>query len=89
VCESAGRGVLFCCLPSKSPTIAHLSVALVTGPSNAIERWVKLVAAKANARNDWHYIGGRANVLFLGGATARARIEQAIEQLPHDGVVLL
>lgn len=56
-------------------------VCVVTGPSNAVERWVQLVAKTAKAKVDWHYSGGRANVLHLGDAASRERVLQAIESL--------
>jgi hypothetical protein len=51
------------------------------GGSIEIERWVRSVADKANASLDWHYSGGIGNVLFLGDAEARQRVEIAIDAL--------
>jgi hypothetical protein len=52
-------------------------------PSNAMERWVKQVAARSGQRVDWHFIAGRANVLALGDL---ARVRAAIAELmpEHD-----
>lgn len=56
-------------------------VCVINGSSNAVERWVKAVAKKANARVDWHYSGGRANVLHLGDDESRQRVLNAISEL--------
>lgn len=58
------------------------TVVVVYGSSNAIERYVQSIAKKANARVDWHFSGGRANVLHLGDADSRARVESALDELP-------
>lgn len=65
-------------------------ICVLSGRSNAIENWVKTVAAKANAEVDWHYSGGRANVLHLGDADSRQRVLNAIEELKSelDGYIL-
>jgi hypothetical protein len=39
------------------------------------------VAKKANAQVDWHYSGGRANVLHLGDDESRQRVLNAISEL--------
>lgn len=57
------------------------TIAILSGSSNAIERWVKKVAAEANARIDWHYTGGRANVLHLGDEDSRGRAYLAMGAL--------
>ena len=57
------------------------SVAAVDGSSNAVEQWVCLVVKEAGARMDWHYSGGIANILHLGDAESRARVEAAIDKL--------
>lgn len=51
--------------------------------SNRIERWVKEVAHVSGQPVDWHFIGGRANVLTLGDVAA---VKKAIEELMplHD-----
>ncbi len=65
-------------------------VCVVDGRSNAVERWVKAVAKKANAQVDWHYSGGRANVLHLGDDKSRQRVLDAIHELEGelDGTIL-
>ncbi len=56
-------------------------VCVVYGRSNAVERWVQLIAKEANAQVDWHYSGGRANVLHLGDDTSRQRVLNTINRL--------
>ncbi len=53
-------------------------VAFLDGSSNAVENWVQEVAKKANARVDWHYSGGIAQVLHFGDMESRRRVEKAI-----------
>mgnify|MGYP001562867949 CR=1 FL=1 len=57
------------------------TVCVLDARSNAAERWVKAIAAKARARVDWHYSSGRANVLHLGDAESRQRVFEAINDL--------
>lgn len=66
------------------------NVCTIDGPSNAVERWVKIVAARSEAKLDWHYVGGRANVLHLGDAQSRQRVLNAIDELKGelDGTIL-
>ena len=59
-------------------------VCIVDGSSNAVERWVQSVAKKANAQVDWHYSGGRANVLHLGDDASRQRVLNAIHELESE-----
>lgn len=59
-------------------------VCVVDGSSNAVERWVQSVAKKANAQVDWHYSGGRANVLHLGDDASRQRVLNAINELEGE-----
>ncbi len=59
-------------------------VCVVDGSSNAVECWVKKIARKANAQIDWHYSGGRANVLHLGDAASRQRVLNAISELEGE-----
>lgn len=59
-------------------------VCILSGSSNAIETWVQAVAKKANAQVDWHYSGGRANVLHLGDEESRQRVFNAIEELKGE-----
>ena len=60
------------------------TVCVLSGRSNAIEQWVKSVAAKANAQVDWHFSGGRANVLHLGDEESRQRVFEAINDLQNQ-----
>lgn len=52
-------------------------------PSNAMEKWVKLVAKKSKQPVDWHFVGGRAVVLTTGNVE---RVRAAIKALlpEHD-----
>src|SRR3989344_3246175 len=59
-------------------------VCVVDGNSNAVERWVKSVAKEANAKVDWHYSCGRANVLHLGDEASRQRVLNTISELEGD-----
>lgn len=59
-------------------------VCVVDGSSNAVERWVQAVAKKADAQVDWHYSGGRANVLHLGDDASRERVLSAIQELEPE-----
>lgn len=56
-------------------------VGTVDGSSNAVEKWVKTIAKESNARVDWHYIGGRANVLHLGNKEDRKRVLETMHKL--------
>jgi len=57
------------------------SVAALDARSADAEAWVQAVAQSANARLDWHYSGGMANVLHLGDAESRERVIQTIEEM--------
>ena len=59
-------------------------VCVVDGSSNAVERWVQAIAKKAEAQVDWHYSGGRANVLHLGDDASRERVLKVIGELEGD-----
>ena len=65
-------------------------VCVVDGAPDAVEAWVKAVAKTAEARMDWHYSGGRANVLHLGDEGSRLRVLGAIAELAEqlDGTLL-
>ena len=54
-----------------------------TIPSNAMEGWVRKVAELSGQRVDWHFFGGRANVLALGDIV---KVKAVIQQLmpEHD-----
>lgn len=68
--------------PCNSDIFKHGNgVCVVDGSSNAVERWVKAIAKRANAQVDWHYSGGRANVLHLGDDKSRQRVFNAINKL--------
>lgn len=51
------------------------------GSSNAVETWVRALATWSGAKLDWHYVGGRACVLFLGDGAARQRVITCAELL--------
>lgn len=54
-------------------------------PSNAMEGWVKQVAAKSGQPVDWHFFGGRAIVKTTGSVDAvRAAIEALLPE--HDAL---
>jgi hypothetical protein len=59
-------------------------LCIVDGSSNAVERWVQSIAKKANAQVDWHYSGGRANVLHLGDAESYQRALNAVRELQGE-----
>lgn len=54
-----------------------------TIPSNAMEGWVKQIAEQSGQPVDWHYAGGRAEVLALGNIE---RVKVATQELmpEHD-----
>ncbi len=54
---------------------------LIDGASNAVENWVKAVAKRSRVQVDWHYSGGRAQVLFIGDDHDRARVDEAVMAL--------
>ena len=58
-------------------------VVLLDGSSNAVETWVQEIAKNANARVDWHYSGGIAQVIHLGDMESRRRVEKAIVNMPE------
>lgn len=45
----------------------------------AAEEWVKKVREKSGQRVDWHYSGGRGNVLFLGDYSAVMKAVMELE----------
>ena len=57
------------------------TVAALDARSVDAEAWVQEVAKKADAKLDWHYSGGVANVLHLGDAESRERVLSTIEEL--------
>ena len=58
-------------------------IAIMTGPSTAIEAIVVRVRQQANVRIDWHYVAGRALVKVLG---SKADQELAFETLKRNRV---
>ncbi len=52
-----------------------------TIPSNAMEGWVKQVAQSSGQPADWHFVGGRAEVLALGDIE---RVKIAIRELSSE-----
>ncbi len=63
------------------------SVCVLDARSNQAEAWVQSVAKESGQRVDWHYSGGRANVLFIGD---RKLVLAAVEKLAStlDGTIL-
>jgi hypothetical protein len=61
-------------------------VCIADAGSEHMEPWVQSIAEMAKARVDWHYSGGIAQVLHLGDAESRARVEKAIDRL-EDALV--
>ena len=59
-----------------------VSVCTVYGTTPQVEAWVRTLAEKANARLDWHFSGGIANVLMLGDEAMRNRVEHWIPRAP-------
>lgn len=58
------------------------SICALDARSEDAERWVRAVAAESGHRVDWHYSGGRANVLYLGDyARVRAAVDRLAPQL--------
>lgn len=45
------------------------------------EQWIQAVAKESGQRVDWHYSGGRVNVLYLGD---HAKVVAAITKLTPD-----
>lgn len=54
------------------------SAVILDGCSHRVEEWVHAVAKESGQAVDWHYSGGRANVLYLGDFT---KVQAAIEKL--------
>lgn len=66
------------------------SLVLVIGgvPSLQIEEWVKLIARMSDQRVDWHFAGGRAQVLAIGDVgLVRECIHLYRDQLPENAVL--
>lgn len=56
-------------------------VCALDASAGAAEEWVKKVAARSGQRVDWHYSGGRANVLYIGDYT---RVLAAVTELEPE-----
>ena len=65
-------------------------LCIVAGSSNAIEQWVQAIARKAGAQVDWHFCGGRANVLHLGDDASLQRALEAVKEMESqlDGQIM-
>lgn len=65
-------------------------VAFVDGSSAPVEKWVQEVARQAEARVDWHYSGGVAQILCLGDVVSRSRVLVVMKKLEDqlDGRVM-
>ncbi len=57
------------------------SAIVLDGCSYRVEQWVQAVAKASGQAVDWHYSGGRANVLYLGDFE---KVEAAIAKLLPD-----
>jgi hypothetical protein len=65
-------------------------IALLSGATKDLEPFIKAIARAANAQVDWHFSGGIAQVLHLGDAQSRERVEKAIDELlPFAGSKIL
>jgi hypothetical protein len=59
-----------------------LAVCTFAAPAVVTEPWVKRVAADSGQRVDWHYSGGRVNMLYLGDyAKVKASVEKLLPEL--------
>lgn len=65
-----------------------LGICILDAARWQAEEWVQKVARKSGQRVDWHYSGGRANVLYLGDYD---RVLAAVEELRPalDGTILM
>jgi len=57
-----------------------LGVCALDARPEAAEEWVQAVAKKSGQKVDWHYSGGRANVLYLGDYD---KVREAVEELEN------
>ncbi len=57
------------------------SICTFAAAARITEPWVKKVAAESGQRVDWHYSGGRVNVLYLGDYT---KVRAAVENLQAE-----
>lgn len=60
-------------------------ICLLAGPpAKDIEAWVKAIAKKTDQRVDWHFVGGRAVVKFLGKPKGALKvIDEITKTLPR------
>lgn len=64
-----------------------VGLCVLDASMRAAEAWAQKVAARSGQRVDWHYSGGRANVLVLGDhAVALMAARELAPEL--DGTVL-
>lgn len=63
-----------------------VSICTVYGTTPQVEAWVRTLAEKAEARLDWHYSGGMANILMLGDDAMRDRVEAWIPRVRFLGI---
>lgn len=65
-----------------------VSIAVLGEEKETIERWCQEAAKRHGHPIDWHYCGGRANVLALGDPNRAGDIFQEVMQgKPPEGVV--
>jgi len=64
-----------------------VGLCVIDARMHAAEKWVQSVAALSGQRVDWHYSGGRANVLVLGD---HGKALDAVKELAPtlDGTIL-
>lgn len=63
-----------------------LHVCILAGPRAVqIEEYVKECAAATGQAVDWHYVGGRANVLTIGDVT---KVQDWIREHPRSGLLV-
>lgn len=59
-----------------------VTVCTITGETPAIEAWVQHIARAADAKVDWHRLGGYAVIKCLGNADTVLRVKRAITKHP-------
>lgn len=64
-----------------------VGLCVIDARMHAAEAWVQAIAVRSGQRVDWHYSGGRANVLVLGD---HGKALDAVKELAPtlDGTVL-
>jgi len=58
-------------------------ICFVTGRSFVIENWIVQIRKLSGQQVDWHYVGGRGRILYIGDYD---KILKAINTIEHDGV---